>query len=101
MTCHQQIRISKIDGAGPDAKKRWNKFEMDGVTPHVCSNKKQQKDQQQQPTLLIQHEPPAAAISDLADEIADLRAYIKTLVTQVQLLRKECGQAFGVVQKQD
>ena len=93
LTCKQQIKIAKIDNVAPDAKKKWNKFEMDGKTPHICNKEKNQ--QQDQQTL------PKSELVDVRDEIADLKAYVKTLVTQVQLLRKEFGQAFGVVQKQD
>lgn len=76
MTCGQQIKIAKIDNAGPNSKKKWDKYELDGKTPHVCKKEKQQQ-------------LPKSELADLRDEIADLKAYIKTLVTQVQLLRQE------------
>jgi peptidoglycan hydrolase CwlO-like protein len=56
------------------------------------SNNKKNEDQQ---TL------PKSEVADLQDEVSELKAQIKSLVTQVQLLRKEFGEAFGVVQKQD
>jgi peptidoglycan hydrolase CwlO-like protein len=46
----------------------------------------EQEQQQQQQTTL-----PKSELADLRDEIAELKAYIKTLVTQVQYLRKELG----------
>jgi hypothetical protein len=46
MTCGQQIRISKIDNAGSDSKKKWNKFELDGKTPHVYRKGKQQQQEE-------------------------------------------------------
>jgi hypothetical protein len=41
--CGAQIRLAKIEGAGPDAKKKWDKYELDGVTPHVCKKKQHQQ----------------------------------------------------------
>ena len=38
LTCHKPIKISKIDNAGPNARKKWEKFERDGTTPHQCSS---------------------------------------------------------------
>ena len=28
--------MSKIDNAGPNARKKWLRYELDGVTPHHC-----------------------------------------------------------------
>jgi hypothetical protein len=36
LTCHKQIRIAKIDNVPADQKKKWKKYELDGVTLHVC-----------------------------------------------------------------
>jgi peptidoglycan hydrolase CwlO-like protein len=44
---------------------------------------------------------PKSEVADLQDEVSELKAQIKSLVTQVHLLRKEFGEAFGLVQKQD
>jgi DNA-directed RNA polymerase subunit M/transcription elongation factor TFIIS len=38
---------------------------------------------------LQQQQPPQSELTNLHDEIVELRAYIKTLVTQVQLMRQE------------
>jgi|GEM_PF-4360657 len=38
LTCHKPIKISKIDNASPNARKKWEKFERDGTTPHQCSS---------------------------------------------------------------
>jgi hypothetical protein len=63
------------------SKKRWNKLELDGKTEHVCYKTNEQ--QQDQKTL------PKSELEDIRDEIADLKAHIKTLVTQMQLMRQE------------
>jgi hypothetical protein len=46
-------------------------------------------------------EEAKAELAHFQDEVSELKAQVKSLVTQVQLLRNEFGQAFGVVQKQD
>src|ERR687894_175218 len=38
LTCHKPIKISKIDNAGPNARKKWEKFERHGTTPHQCGS---------------------------------------------------------------
>jgi hypothetical protein len=73
MTCGQQIRISKIDNVGSDSKKKWNKFELDGKTPHVCRKGKQQ----QQPS------------NDIIKEIAAIRAQLLVLVGRLDRLEQE------------
>jgi|ERR687891_77606 hypothetical protein len=83
--CKQQIRISKIDNVQPGQKKQWLQFEMDGITPHNC--KPQQQSQQQQQTRFEQRSELAA----IQKELAANTALLKTLISQVQYLRKELG----------
>ena len=40
LTCHKSIKISKIDNPAPGQKKKWERFDLDEVTPHECANKK-------------------------------------------------------------
>ena len=77
MSCGQQIRIAKIDNPGPDAKKKWDKFEMDGVTPHVCcsNNKPEQRQQQQH--------------FDISKEIAAIKAQLLVLVSRLDHIETE------------
>jgi hypothetical protein len=35
LTCKRQIRIAKIDNVTAGQKKKWEKYELDGVTLHV------------------------------------------------------------------
>jgi hypothetical protein len=86
LTCKKQIRIAKIDNVPPGQKKKWEKYELDGVTLHVCHK---QQPEQSESTVRIQKEPPTVAIADLADEVSELKSQIKSLVTQIQPLRQE------------
>ena len=94
-TCGQQIRLSKIDGAGPDAKKKWNKFEMDGVTVHVCKKKEQQPSSTT--TLIGVKDAPIEKIgskplvpnSDITKEIAAIKAQLLVLVSRLDRLEQE------------
>jgi hypothetical protein len=83
LTCKQQILLEKIDPFPAGSKKRWNKLQIDGVTPHICHKTSDQQQQQQD-----QQKLPKSELEDVRDEIADLKAY-ETLVTQVQLMRQE------------
>jgi hypothetical protein len=85
LTCKQQILLEKIDPLPAGSKKRWNKLKMDGVTPHICHKTAADQQQQQQD----QQKLPKPELEDIRDEIADLKAYIKTLVAEVQLMRQE------------
>lgn len=95
--CGQQIRLSKIDNVSPDAKKKWNKFELDGVTVHVCSIKKQQ--QQSPPPIPPPQQQPSVSSettsTDASKEIAaverieQLERKIDTLIAQIQMLRSD------------
>lgn len=42
LTCHKPIKIAKLDNVPAGQKKKWERFELDGVTPHKCIAKKQQ-----------------------------------------------------------
>jgi hypothetical protein len=43
LTCHNSIKISRINNPAPGLKKRWEQFKLDGVIPHQCIAKKQQQ----------------------------------------------------------
>jgi hypothetical protein len=106
LICKQQIRIAKIDNVPPGQKKKWKKYELDGVTLHVCHKQQPpeqsaatKEEEKQQPTVLIQKEPPTVAIADLADQVAELKSQIKTLVTQLQLMRQLCNSHIALKDK--
>ena len=85
-TCGQQIRLSRIEGAGPDSKKKWNKFEMDGVTVHVCKKKQQEQEQQPPPVLT---KTTSSSTIDPSKEIAAIKAQLLVLVSRLDRLEKE------------
>jgi|ERR671919_772154 hypothetical protein len=51
---------------------------------HQCPNR--EKQQQQQPQ---QQQFSRSELADLQDEITELKAHVKSLITQVQLMRQE------------
>lgn len=84
-TCKKQIRISKIDGAGPNAKRQWNRFEMDGVTPHKCQQQQQPQAQPQQlPTTAMTEKP-----LEIMKEIQAIKAHLLGLVSRLDRLEQE------------
>lgn len=75
LTCKAPIKLArKEDGTG------WEKFNLDG-SPHTHPAKKVQQQQQQQ----FQR----SELADLQDEVSELKAQIKNLITQVQMMRQE------------
>lgn len=85
LTCKQPIRISKIDNVPAGQKKKWDKFEMDGVTPHVCRKAEQQ------------HSPPpptkvgatTRTTDELSKEVAAIRAQLLVLVSRLDRIEAE------------
>ena len=75
MSCGQQIRIAKIDNPGPDAKKKWDKFELDGVTPHICRQHKQQQPQPQQHY-------------DLSKEVMTIKTQLLAVINRLDYVEK-------------
>jgi hypothetical protein len=57
-------------------KKKWDKFELDGVTPHVCH--KQERQQQQQ-----QH------FDDLSKEIMTIKGQLLPVVNRLDHVEKK------------
>ncbi len=102
----KQIRISKIDNAGPNAEKKWNKYEIDGVTPHVCStisnnatsnnnstdNATTLKERQDRDGTTFQEQKlihRSEELDEIRKEVGILNTLLRTLVNQVQLMRQE------------
>jgi hypothetical protein len=70
LTCKQEIRLArKDDNSG------WDKFNIDG-SPHIHPPKNKGQQQQQ-------------SITALADEVAELKAQVKILISQIQMLRSD------------
>lgn len=83
MSCGQQIRIAKIDNPGPDAKKKWEKFEVDGITLHLCH-----KPNPHQERLPIQRQPSNNS-NNLSKEIASIKSQLLDLVSRLDRLEQE------------
>jgi hypothetical protein len=79
LSCHAQIRLAKIDGAGPEAKKRWNKLELDGVTPHTCNKKAQPEEKEEQ----------KQQSEDLSKTVSEIKAQLQVMVTKLETLERE------------
>jgi molecular chaperone GrpE (heat shock protein) len=74
-------------------KKKWDKFEMDGVTgvtPHVCRKPEQERQQQQQQPL-TQQQPSTNSNnnSNLSKEIAAIKAQLLGLVSRLDNIEQE------------
>ena len=82
LTCHKPFKISKIDNTGPNARKKWERFELDGVTLHQCKIIEQQKAQQQQPNTVTQE-------SELTKEVTAIKAQLLVLVNRLSSIEKE------------
>jgi len=57
-------------------KKKWEKYELDGVTEHIC-HKQQQPEQQKQQQL------------DISKEITAIRTQLLVLVNRLDYIEKE------------
>jgi nucleotidyltransferase/DNA polymerase involved in DNA repair len=83
MQCHAPIKLER-----DQKNNKWIRYELDGKTEHKCNKKQQQPQQQYQNQQTL----PRSELADVQDEVAGLEALIKTLVSQVQLLRQEVQQ---------
>jgi hypothetical protein len=123
LTCHKPIKISKIDNAGPNARKKWEKFERDGTTPHQCGsnsnnsnsnannynpNKKyhyQSRDEQTEEevsstqTVTVDN-CPSEQIAALAEEVRGFRETINNLTSQIQMLRSDVKSKIAINKEQ-
>jgi hypothetical protein len=95
--CKAQIKLEKRADGG------WNKFNLDG-SPHTHHPRKGGggggQRQQQPPEKNFEEENRLVAIDEnrlinLEKEVNSLKAYIKTLITQVQLMRQELEKGGG------
>jgi len=116
LTCHKPIKISKIDNASPNARKKWEKFERDGTTPHQCcsnsnnsnsssansynpnkeyheqSRHKQEEEELSSTQTVTVDNGPSQQIAALAEEVRGLRETVNILISQIQSLRSEVKQ---------
>jgi len=47
LSCHEQIRLSKLEGAPAGQRKQWERFEKDGVTLHRCRPTKKKEEEEE------------------------------------------------------
>jgi hypothetical protein len=80
--CKQQIKIAKIDNVPAGQKKKWDKFELDCVTPHVCRKPEQQEQSQVQ-------RRPSNSNNNLSKEIAAVKAQLLVLVSRLDCIEQE------------
>jgi hypothetical protein len=112
-SCGQNILISKIDN--PTSCKKWQSWELDGVTPHDCPAKKKnnnnsssdgsneimganynpnkefhdQRGHQEQQVQAVTVDNGPSQIAELAKQVSDLKDTVNILIAQIQSLRSE------------
>ena len=108
LTGHKPIKISKIDNAGPNARKKWEKFERDGTTPHQCGSnsnsssssannhspvkkyheqsRQEQEEVSSTQTVTVDNGPQIAA---LAEQVNEMKGIVNILISQITMLRGE------------
>ncbi len=78
LTCHKQIRIAKIDNVPAGQKKKWEKYELDGITLHECHkhppNQSATKEQPKQQPVVS---------NDLSKEVAAIKAQLLVLLSRL------------------
>lgn len=84
LTCHKPIKISKIDNHALGQKKKGERFELDGVTPHQYPKKKEE----QAPVVsaAFDNGPQIAAPGE---QMKELKETVNILISQVQGLRSK------------
>jgi hypothetical protein len=80
LTCHEPIKIAKLDNVPPGQKRKWERFQLDGVTLHRCKNKEEPE------TAGLDNVPQ---LTDLAKQVSDLKETVNILISQIQMLRSE------------
>ena len=83
LACKKEIRIAKIDNVPAGQKKKWEKYELDGVTEHIC--RKQQRLEQS-----ATKEQPKQQL-DVSKEIAAIKTQLLILVSRLDQLVAEIG----------
>ncbi len=91
LTCKKQIRIAKIDNAGPNAKKRWQKYELDGLTAHICFKEEAEESAtketpKQQPSPESQKLSGDYLLATLAENLSLQSNKIDGLQKEIQML---------------
>ncbi len=87
LTCHKPIKISKIDNVPAGQKKKWERFELDGVTPHRCPKKKEEQAAIPATATVMDSDP--SQIAALSEEVKGLRETVNVMISQIQGLRSE------------
>jgi hypothetical protein len=84
LTCHKQIRIAKIDNVPPGQKKKWEKYELDGVTLHVCH-----KQQPEQSATTEEGKKQPVVSNDLSKEVAARKVLLLVSVSKLDRIERE------------
>jgi hypothetical protein len=85
LTCKKQIRIAKIDNVPAGQKKKWEKYELDGVTLHVCH--KPQPPEQSATKEQPKQQPVVS--NDLSKEIAAIKAQLLLLISRLDRIEQQ------------
>ena len=82
LTCKQQIRIAKIDNVPAGQKKKWEEYELDGVTLHVCRKQPEQ-------LAATKGKQQSVVSNDLSKEIAAIKAQLLVLASTLDGIEAE------------
>jgi hypothetical protein len=88
LTCHEPIRIAKIANPAPSQRKKWERFELDGVTPHKCKKKEQEQDAAIPPAAVLQLDNGSQTAA-LTEQVKELKDTVNVLISQIQMLRSD------------
>jgi hypothetical protein len=80
LTCYEPIKIAKLDNVPAGQKKKWERFQLDGITPHQCAVNKKEAAKMAAPTT--------TATTDLSKEIAAIKAQLQTAVMKLESVEK-------------
>ena len=109
LTCHKPIKLSKMDNAGPNARKKWERFELDGLTPHQCKKKEEgvETGVAVSPTTTTTtatsvpqvENGQSSQIAELTKKVSDLKIIVNSLIAEIQMLRSDVKSRNGNIAK--